>query len=145
MWDCTSAVQLTYNLGGTAIAHEAMTPEQKPLAHTMWGTCDAGQLIPSERRDAARHGKVRAYTLSSPHSQRKACVCLGPVGTLSLSPWPRRGGATAIRGGGTHVDGGPYVACRGRRARRDGRGDLDMGRVRATVVHARSPTALLAS
>ena len=74
-------------------------PEQQPFARTMWRTCDGGQLTTGGLRDASRHSKVREYTLSSPHSQRKACVCLGPVGTLSLSPWPRREGATAIRGG----------------------------------------------
>ncbi|KAF8264862.1 histidine phosphatase superfamily [Lactarius quietus] len=58
VWDCTDAVQLTYDLGGTAIAHDATTPAQQPFARTMWrGTCDAGQLTPGGLRDAARHGK----------------------------------------------------------------------------------------
>ncbi|KAN0129956.1 phosphoglycerate mutase [Lactarius tabidus] len=57
-WDCSGAVQLTYDLGGTAIAHDATTPAQQPFARTMWrGTCDAGQLTPGGLRDAARHGK----------------------------------------------------------------------------------------
>ncbi|KAH9017569.1 phosphoglycerate mutase-like protein, partial [Lactarius pseudohatsudake] len=57
-WDCASAVQLTYDLGGKAIAHPATTPAQHPFARAMWrGTCDAGQLTPGGLRDAARHGK----------------------------------------------------------------------------------------
>ena len=55
MWDCTGAVQLTYVLGGTAIAYEATTPEQQPFARTMWRTCDGGQLTPGGLRDASRH------------------------------------------------------------------------------------------
>lgn len=59
-WDCTGAVQLTYDQGGTAIAHDAVTPAQQPFARTIWrGTCDAGQLTAGGLRDAARHGKVR--------------------------------------------------------------------------------------
>ncbi|KAH8989038.1 phosphoglycerate mutase-like protein [Lactarius hatsudake] len=57
-WDCASAIQLTYDLGGKAIAHAATTPAQHPFARAMWrGTCDAGQLTPGGLRDAARHGK----------------------------------------------------------------------------------------
>lgn len=60
-WDCAGAIQLTYDLGGKAIAHAATTPAQHPFARAMWrGTCDAGQLTPGGLRDAARHGKVRA-------------------------------------------------------------------------------------
>lgn len=70
-WDCLGAVQLTYDLGGTAIAHGATTPARHPFARAMWrGSCDAGQLTPGGLRDAARHGKVRA---SSPaRSARRA-------------------------------------------------------------------------
>ena len=62
IWDCTGAMQLTYDLGGTAIAYEATTPKQQPFAHTMWGTCNAGQLTPGALRHVAHHGKVRAHT-----------------------------------------------------------------------------------
>ena len=74
IWDNTGAMQLTYDLGGTAsrIAYEATTPKQLPLAYTMWGTCDARQLTPGGLRDTSRHGKVRARILSSPHSQCRA-------------------------------------------------------------------------
>ena len=53
-------MQLTYDLGDTAIAHDATSPTQQPFVRTMWrGTSDGGQLTPSGLRDAARHGKVR--------------------------------------------------------------------------------------
>lgn len=69
-WDCAGAVQLTYDLGGAAIAHTATTPAQHPFARAMWhGTCDAGQLTPGGLRDAARHGKVR---LARNAAQRRA-------------------------------------------------------------------------
>lgn len=51
-----SAVQLTYDLGGTAIMHDATIPAQLPFAGTM--SCDAGQLIPGGLRDSARHGEL---------------------------------------------------------------------------------------
>ena len=35
MWDCTGAVQLTYDLGGTAIAHDATSSTQQPFARTL--------------------------------------------------------------------------------------------------------------
>ncbi|KAI0293662.1 phosphoglycerate mutase-like protein [Multifurca ochricompacta] len=57
-WDCSKAVQLTYDLGGVAIAHDATTPAQHPFARTIWsGTCDAGQLTSGGLIDAAQHGK----------------------------------------------------------------------------------------
>ena len=62
MWDCTGAVQLTYDLGGTAIAHEATTPERQLFARMIWGTCDDGQLIPGGLRD----GKVCTHTPPAP-------------------------------------------------------------------------------
>ena len=84
MWDCTGAVQLTYDLGSTAIAHDATTPAQQPFARTMWrGTCDAGQLTPGGLRDAARHGKVcRASALQFRVLFAEHALYLGPVGTL---------------------------------------------------------------
>ncbi|KAI9463914.1 phosphoglycerate mutase-like protein [Russula earlei] len=57
-WICSDATQLTYDLGGTAIAHDATTPLNHPFASTIWsGTCDAGQLTPGGLLDASQHGK----------------------------------------------------------------------------------------
>jgi 2-phosphoxylose phosphatase len=63
-WDCSGVEQLTYDLGGAAIAHEATTPPQHPFARKIWpGTCDAGQLTAGGLLDASQHGRVSR----SPH------------------------------------------------------------------------------
>ncbi|KAH9966321.1 phosphoglycerate mutase-like protein [Lactifluus volemus] len=57
-WDCSGVEQLTYDLGGAAIAHEATTPPQHPFARKIWpGTCDAGQLTAGGLLDASQHGR----------------------------------------------------------------------------------------
>jgi hypothetical protein len=67
-WDCSGVEQLTYDLGGAAIAHDATTPPQHPFARTIWpGTCDAGQLTAGGLLDASQHGRVSC----SPHP----CCC----------------------------------------------------------------------
>lgn len=149
-WDCAGAVQLSYDLGGVAIAHIATTPAEHPFARTVWGgTCGAGQLTPGGLRDAARHGKVRTLSPArsahgggpGPQQQRaRARAPVGPVGTVPRAPRPAERAARASRRGVVaHVDGGPHDAGRRRHARRDGRRDgrgASVGRVHAAVVRA---------
>ncbi|KAH9993436.1 phosphoglycerate mutase-like protein [Russula vinacea] len=58
-WICSdAAVQLTYDLYGAAIAHDASTPHGHPFASTIWpGSCDIGQLTPGGLVDASQHGQ----------------------------------------------------------------------------------------
>ena len=56
-----SAMQLrvTYDLGGTAIAHNATTPAQQLVrAHDVVGDLDAGQQMRGGLRDARRRPQV---------------------------------------------------------------------------------------
>jgi hypothetical protein len=79
-WDCSGPVQLTYNLGGTVIAHDATTPMQHLFACTIWcGTCDSGQLMSGGLRDSTRHGKVR------PPSCSKVCISAGILGLVGTT------------------------------------------------------------
>ena len=127
MWDCTGAVQLTYDLGGTAIAHNATA-----RAHDVAGD------VSSRQADCATPRVTARCTLSCPHLQSELiCSLIGPAETitLALSMCPRPDEMwvrTSTEERTMQVAGAMLGAM--------GAGDLTVGSIHATVVRACLPS-----